>query len=87
MPDLQRDTHLHGDERRASAIAHLHSEIVGADHVDPEPDVKEDDTHDESLTARPIRPVAVVRPGCSDEVAAIVRMARKERVQIGRAHV
>ena len=82
MPDLQRDTHLHGDERRASAIAHLLSEIVGADHVDPEPDVKEDDTHDESLTARPIRPVAVVRPGCSDEVAAIVRMARKERVPL-----
>jgi glycolate oxidase len=45
-------------------------------------DVGEDYTHDESLTAASVRPLAVVRPGTTDEVAAIVRVCDELRVPI-----
>ncbi len=37
--------------------------------------VNEDYGHDEALTAHPVRPAAVLRPGSTDEVAAILRVA------------
>ena len=36
--------------------------------------ISDDYTHDEALTATPVRPLAVVRPGSTAEVAAIVRV-------------
>ncbi len=56
--------------------------IVGPDHVDSGGDIKEDDTHDEALTGRPVRPRAVVRPGSTAEVVAIVRLAGAEGIPL-----
>lgn len=44
--------------------------------------VGEDLTHDEALTARPVRPVGVAFPRTTEEVAAIVALARREAVPI-----
>ncbi len=49
--------------------------IVGPSNLDVGPAVSDDSSHDESLTAPPRRPRAVVRPGTTEEVAAIVRAA------------
>lgn len=38
-------------------------------------DVPEDYTHDEALTAEPVRPLAVARPRSTEEVAAVLRIA------------
>ena len=46
---------------------------VGAGHVATGADIAEDDTHDEAITAEPVTPAAVVRPGTTDEVAAVLR--------------
>ncbi|HEX4866907.1 MAG TPA: FAD-binding oxidoreductase [Acidimicrobiales bacterium] len=50
-------------------------EAVGPQHVLTGADVAEDYGHDEALTASPVRPLAVVRPAGTEEVAAIVRWA------------
>jgi len=57
-------------------------EIVGAANVDTGVGVNEDDTHDEALTATPIRPRAVVRPGSTAEVAAVVKLAGSRGVPL-----
>src|SRR5664280_2572258 len=57
-------------------------EIVGAAHVDMGDAVSEDVGHDEALGASPVRPLAVVRPGSTEEVAAIVRAAASEQVPL-----
>jgi glycolate oxidase len=51
------------------------ADVVGTANVDTGVGVKDDDTHDEALTAAPIRPLAVVRPGSTAEVAAVVKLA------------
>ena len=51
------------------------AEVVGADHVLVGDAVKDDYAHDEALTATPERPVAVVLPATTDEVAAVLRIA------------
>ena len=56
--------------------------IVGAAHVDVADAIRDDDTHDEALDGHPVRPRAVVRPGSTDEVAAIVRSAGVEGVPL-----
>jgi len=48
--------------------------IVGRGHVWAGDDVPEDYTHDEALTARPARPLAVAVPGSTAEVSAILRV-------------
>ena len=50
-------------------------EVVGADHVLAGDAIKDDYAHDESLTVTPERPLAVVLPATTDEVAAVVRLA------------
>jgi glycolate oxidase len=50
-------------------------DIVGAGHVLTGDAVGDDYTHDETLTAEPVRPAHVVRPGSADEVAAILKLA------------
>jgi len=48
---------------------------VGADNVLSGDEVPDDYTHDEALTAVPVRPLAVVRPADAIEVAAVLRIA------------
>jgi glycolate oxidase len=55
---------------------------VGADHVVLGERVHDDDAHDEALGELPVRPRAVVRPGTTDEVAAIVRAAGAEGIPL-----
>ena len=43
---------------------------VGADNVRSGEHVKDDESHDEALTATPVRPVAVVTPTSAAEVSA-----------------
>jgi glycolate oxidase len=57
-------------------------DIVGAANVDTGSDISEDATHDEALGASPICPLAVVRPGSTEEVAAIVVAATSEGVPL-----
>ena len=56
-------------------IEDLLVDIVGAAQVDTGTAINEDDTHDEALGALPGRPLAVVRPGSTADVAEIVRVA------------
>jgi len=56
--------------------------IVGNAHLDVGQAISDDATHDESLDGDPVRPRAVVRPGSTDEVAAIVRVAGAEGVPL-----
>jgi glycolate oxidase len=57
-------------------------DIAGAVNVDTGADINQDATHDEALTGAPVRPRAVVRPGSTEEVAAIVRAAASEGVPL-----
>ena len=45
---------------------------MGADHVITGPAISDDYTHDEALTAEAHRPLAVVRPANTDDIAAAV---------------
>jgi glycolate oxidase len=56
----------------ATALA----DIVGASNVAIGDAIAEDLTHDEAITAAPVVPAAVVHPGTTEEVAAIVALAR-----------
>ncbi len=58
------------------------ADIVGADHVDVGDAINEDLTHDEALTADPVVPAAVVHPASTDEVAAVVSLARDRGVPL-----
>ncbi len=44
--------------------------------------VTDDYTHDEALTATPVRPLAVVRPASASEVAAVLRVCDELRVPV-----
>jgi glycolate oxidase len=52
------------------------ADVVGAANVATGEAISEDLTHDEALTATPVVPAAVVRPASTDEVAAVVALAR-----------
>jgi glycolate dehydrogenase FAD-linked subunit len=56
--------------------------IVGPAHVDRADAVREEDTHDEALGGHRGRPHAVVRPGDTAEVAAIVAAAAQRRIAL-----
>jgi glycolate oxidase len=56
-------------------IAASLEEIVGAGHVRSGDAIGDDYTHDETLSAEPVRPAHVVLPGSADEVAAVLRLA------------
>jgi glycolate oxidase len=56
--------------------------VVGAGHVRTGDAIKDDDGHDEALTAEPQRPLAVVAPASTDEVAAVLRLANEHRVPV-----
>jgi len=63
-------------------IEHLLIDIVGATNVDTGADIGEDDTHDEALTGTSVRPLAVVRPGSTADVASIVKAAASLRMPL-----
>jgi glycolate oxidase len=56
--------------------------IVGDAHLLTGDQIGDDYTHDEALTAAAVRPLAVVRPASTDEVAAIVAWANEHRVPV-----
>jgi glycolate oxidase len=60
----------------------LFSGVVGAEHVQTGDAIKDDYGHDETLTASPQRPLAVVAPASTDEVAAVVRLADEHRIPV-----
>jgi glycolate oxidase len=78
-------THSHvgvPDRRAELLIEDLLVGIVGPLNVDRDPDINADATHDEALGGSPVRPLAVVRPGSTEQVAAIVKAAVSERVPL-----
>jgi glycolate oxidase len=56
--------------------------VVGSANVLAGEAIKDDHTHDEALTATPVTPLAVVLPGSTGEVAAVVRAAAERRVPV-----
>jgi glycolate oxidase len=65
----------------AEFVARLR-EAIGDANVLTDAAIPDDYTHDEALTADPVRPLAVVRPGDASEVAAVLRIAVSERVPV-----
>jgi len=57
-------------------------EVLAPQHVQFGDAVGEDYTHDEALTAAPVRPLAVVRPGSTADVAAIARICDELQVPL-----
>ena len=57
-------------------------EVLAPQHVLLGDAIGEDYTHDEALTGTPVRPLAVVRPGTTGEVAAIVRVCDELHVPV-----
>ena len=56
--------------------------VVDPEHVLSGDQVNDDYTHDEALTAAPVRPAAVVRVGCTDDVAAVLRVADEHEIPV-----
>jgi glycolate oxidase len=57
-------------------------ELVGDEHVLTGERLHEDYTHDEALTTGPVVPLAVVRPGSTDDVARVLAFADGERLSV-----
>lgn len=55
---------------------------VGAGQVLTGDGIGDDYTHDEALTATPVRPLAVARPADTDEVAGVLQWASEEGVPV-----
>jgi glycolate oxidase len=66
----------------AAAIAARFESAVGAAHVATGDAIVDDYTHDEALTATPVRPAAVLRPADAGEVASILRIANEARIPV-----
>jgi glycolate oxidase len=66
----------------ANGAIELLAGVVGAEHVRTGDAIKDDYGHDEALTAEPQRPLAVVSPASTDEVAAVVRLADEHRIPV-----
>jgi glycolate oxidase len=56
--------------------------LVGDDHVFTGDALHPDYTHDEAITADPVVPLAVVKPGSSDDVARVLALADELRVPV-----
>jgi len=63
-------------------IVELLAEVVGAGNVLTGDTVPLDYAHDEALTATPSFPLAVVRPGCTAEVSAVLKVADELHVPV-----
>jgi glycolate dehydrogenase FAD-linked subunit len=62
-------------------LGRLH-DIVGGANVWSGDAIPDDYTHDEALTGTPVRPLAVVRPANTAEVAAVVRLAGERGIPL-----
>ncbi len=71
-----------GDGRAPARILEALAGVVGAANVDGPDAVGDDYTHDEALGAPHVLPLAVVRPGSTDEVAAVVQVAGRAGVPL-----
>jgi glycolate oxidase len=63
-------------------IAERLADVVGPGHVLTGDAIAPDYTHDEALTATATAPLAVVKPGSTAEVAAILELANARRVPV-----
>jgi len=63
-------------------IVELLADVVGAGNVLAGDGIAPDYAHDEALTATPSVPLAVVRPGCTAEVSAVLRIADELHVPV-----
>jgi glycolate oxidase len=63
-------------------IVELLADVVGANNVLAGDDISPDYAHDEALTAAPRIPLAVVRPGSTAEVSAVLRIAAELHVPV-----
>lgn len=63
-------------------IVSLLEVAVGASNVVTGDAIPDDYTHDEALTAEPVRPLALVRPTDTIQVAAVLRIADELRVPV-----
>ena len=63
-------------------IADVLAGIVGAANVDVGSAVSEDLSHDEALGLEPVAPLAVVRPGSTAEVVAVVTTASEAGIPL-----
>jgi glycolate oxidase len=66
----------------ANGPIELLARVVGPEHVQTGEAIKDDYGHDEALTAPPQRPLGVVAPVSTDEVAAVLRVANEHRVPV-----
>lgn len=57
-------------------------DVVGRDHVQSGTEIHDDYLHDEALTATPVMPLALVRPGCTGEVAGVLKVAGRHDVPV-----
>jgi glycolate oxidase len=63
-------------------LVELLADVVGAGNVTAGDAVPPDYAHDEALTAAPVLPLAVVRPGSTGEVAAVLRICDELHVPV-----
>jgi len=56
--------------------------IVGEENVLTGAQIHADYGHDEALTSRPVVPLALVRPGCTEDVAEVLRTADAGRIPV-----
>jgi glycolate oxidase len=70
------------DAEVATGLVAALAGVVGDDHVLAGASIKDDYTHDEALTAEPQRPLAVVLPATTDEVAGVLRICDERRVPV-----
>ena len=66
----------------ATSLVELLADIVGEDSVLSGDAVPDDYGHDESLTATARKPLALVRPRCTEEVSAILSLANKHKLPV-----
>ena len=63
-------------------LKQLFADVIGEDHVLTGAAIPDDYGQDESLTGVPQLPTAVVRPGSTAEVAAVLRVADEHRIPV-----
>lgn len=71
-----------GDGMDSAAVIEAFRDAVGASFVVTGDDINPDLTHDECLTVDAIRPLAVVRPSSTAEVAAVMRIASANGIAV-----
>jgi glycolate oxidase len=73
-----------GEKARDGALdaVKLFSTVVGDSNVLVSGAIADDYTHDEALTAEPHEPLAVVRPGSTEEVASLCALANENGIRL-----